>query len=420
MTRPLRVALVHHGATLGGAPVSLLHFLEPLLALGGVEPVLFVAHEAMRPFFAARLGIEVRSLPDPATGLGKTEMWGVSWLMPAARAQARRWGREFERTVEAQRPALRAAAPDLVHLSSSTLITTAEAARRENLPLVWQIRETFHGSRRGARARRMRARLAAAAAVLVPSASEIRSLGLEGDPRVHANRHPVRIPAAPPSRADARRSLGLPAGDRILLGTGGVSHWKGTLECLRMLDHLPATTSLVLLGPRPPPPRAAGPLARAGWRLENALVRLGLEDHAVWRYADRVAAELAAHPGRRVTFTGHQEDVTPWFAAADAVVYAAAGAHYPRGIHDAWAAVRPVVSTRVEGVTDCVEDGVDALLAPRRDPAGLARAAGRLLGDSALAERLARAGRARVEREADPARIAASIAGIYRNVLRTP
>ncbi len=58
---------------------------------------------------------------------------------------------------------------------------------------------------------------------------------------------------------------------------------------------------------------------------------------------------------------------------------------------------RPVVATRVGGITDLVRDGENGLLVPPRDPAALADALVRMLTDHELAERLAAAARPSVE-----------------------
>jgi glycosyltransferase involved in cell wall biosynthesis len=61
----------------------------------------------------------------------------------------------------------------------------------------------------------------------------------------------------------------------------------------------------------------------------------------------------------------------------------------------------PVVSTRISGIPELVEDGVTGLLVPPADPAALAGALERLAHDPELGRRLGRAGRAKVLREFD-------------------
>jgi glycosyltransferase involved in cell wall biosynthesis len=70
----------------------------------------------------------------------------------------------------------------------------------------------------------------------------------------------------------------------------------------------------------------------------------------------------------------------------------------------------PVVASALSGIPELVEDGVGGLLVPAGDAQALAGALRRLHGDPALAARLGRAGRARVEREFDLDRSAAELA----------
>jgi glycosyltransferase involved in cell wall biosynthesis len=61
----------------------------------------------------------------------------------------------------------------------------------------------------------------------------------------------------------------------------------------------------------------------------------------------------------------------------------------------------PVVSTNVTGIPELVEDGRTGLVVPEHDPAALAEAIGRIVGDQAQAAALAGAGRKRIEERFD-------------------
>ena len=61
----------------------------------------------------------------------------------------------------------------------------------------------------------------------------------------------------------------------------------------------------------------------------------------------------------------------------------------PTSVLEAMALGVPVVTTDVNGLTETVVDGETGLVVPERDPAALADALQRVLGDPALAERLA-------------------------------
>lgn len=73
----------------------------------------------------------------------------------------------------------------------------------------------------------------------------------------------------------------------------------------------------------------------------------------------------------------------------------------PVALMEAMAVGLPVVTTRVSGIPELVEDGVSGLLADPGDAAGLARAMERLLRDPASAQPMVVAARRIVEREFD-------------------
>jgi glycosyltransferase involved in cell wall biosynthesis len=99
--------------------------------------------------------------------------------------------------------------------------------------------------------------------------------------------------------------------------------------------------------------------------------------------------------GARVRFLGTlpHGSVTELLAAADAVVLSSGWENFPHAAVEGLAAGTPVIATDVGGLREIVEDGVNGLLVPARDPGALAAAIGRLLGDGALRERLGTAAR---------------------------
>jgi glycosyltransferase involved in cell wall biosynthesis len=82
----------------------------------------------------------------------------------------------------------------------------------------------------------------------------------------------------------------------------------------------------------------------------------------------------------------------------------------PVALMEAMAAGVPVVSTRLSGIPELVEDGVCGLLAAPGDPASLADALERLLADAPLAASLATAARRRVAELHDIERTSAELA----------
>jgi glycosyltransferase involved in cell wall biosynthesis len=105
-------------------------------------------------------------------------------------------------------------------------------------------------------------------------------------------------------------------------------------------------------------------------------------------------------------------------AAAVAVLPALWWENCPMAVLEAAAQGVPVVAAAVGGVPELVDDGTTGLLVPPGDAAALAGALTRLLSDPAEAERLGRAGWARVRSRNDPAAHVAALQEVYRRVAR--
>jgi len=73
----------------------------------------------------------------------------------------------------------------------------------------------------------------------------------------------------------------------------------------------------------------------------------------------------------------------------------------PNVLVEAMAAGVPVISTRISGIPELIEDGIDGILVEPGDTEALTAAIARLLDDTALAAQLALAGRRKVERHFD-------------------
>ncbi len=112
----------------------------------------------------------------------------------------------------------------------------------------------------------------------------------------------------------------------------------------------------------------------------------------------------------RTVFTGHTGEVSRWMAASDVVVNASAQEPFGLVVIEAMASGCAVVAVARGGPRDAIEDGVSGLLCQSREPAVLAGAITRLLGDGALRARLGESARevvaARFTREAMSERFA--------------
>jgi len=77
----------------------------------------------------------------------------------------------------------------------------------------------------------------------------------------------------------------------------------------------------------------------------------------------------------------------------------------------------PVVTTRVDGIVEIVEDGRSGFLVPPRDSHALAEALQALLGDAVLRERMGKEGRTIALQRFTMERIASRVADLYCELL---
>jgi glycosyltransferase involved in cell wall biosynthesis len=136
--------------------------------------------------------------------------------------------------------------------------------------------------------------------------------------------------------------------------------------------------------------------------------------------AERAALEREAR-GRgvaeRVRFLGHRDDVPNLLASCDLFVLPSLYEGLPLAVLEAMAAGKPVVATAIGGTDEAVVDGVTGLLVPPSNPAALAGAIRRVLGDDALGRRLGAAGRVRASTCFSSAAMVAQVADVYDELL---
>jgi glycosyltransferase involved in cell wall biosynthesis len=86
---------------------------------------------------------------------------------------------------------------------------------------------------------------------------------------------------------------------------------------------------------------------------------------------------------------------------------------------DAMAMARPVVATRVGGIPEMVEDGLNGLLVPPRDPSALADALITLINRPDERKRMGQAGRARMLEKFSAEAMVAATEAVYRKILES-
>jgi glycosyltransferase involved in cell wall biosynthesis len=212
---------------------------------------------------------------------------------------------------------------------------------------------------------------------------------IEGIPAHHIRVVPNGIdPLAEPTGHDLRAELGI-AREAQVLGAVAVLREQKRLDVLLQ--------ALVLLAQRLADPHLviAGDDAGLGnrRRIEALVESLGVAD--------------------RVHLIGRRDDIADVLAAFDVACLSSDYEGMPLSVMEYMSAAKPIVCTRVGGVSELIDDGVEGLLVPRRDPAAFADAVERLLQDPALAASLGQAARLRQQRDFSLAGVVAQVEGIY-------
>ncbi|PZQ18727.1 MAG: glycosyltransferase family 1 protein [Rhodanobacter denitrificans] len=114
---------------------------------------------------------------------------------------------------------------------------------------------------------------------------------------------------------------------------------------------------------------------------------------------------------------GHVEDMPALLATVDLVVLPSYREGLPKGLIEAAACAKPLITTDVPGCRDVVEHEVDGLRVPPRDAAALARAIARLHDDPDLAARLGRAARIKASSTFDERIVIAHTLAVYRELI---
>jgi glycosyltransferase involved in cell wall biosynthesis len=189
--------------------------------------------------------------------------------------------------------------------------------------------------------------------------------GVEADKILHV---PNGIAAPPPpTGADVRAELGIPAGAPIV-GTVSVLRPQKALDVFiraaaQLLAELPDLRVLLA---------GDGPLKG---ELTELVESLGVGD--------------------RLLMLGYRGDVPDILATLDVAVNSSSFEGSPLAVMEFMESARPIVATRVGGVPDLIEDGVHGLLVDSGDVPALAAAIRRMLADPEAARRMGDAARDR-------------------------
>ena len=384
----MNILLINHNGDLYGASRSMWRLARRLVAEGHTVSAVMPEDGPLADALRAD-GVACRLMPE---------------LAIIDRASMRSWGGRFgflrkclvsPFTLAAH---IRRIGADVVHTNCSVIVTSGLAARLSGRPHMLHVREHYDEFKAFWPWYR-RLHLAMSDRILCVSGSVARQFPASPKVVVRHNGFPLSEFAPPePARVDAFRDRIAARPGQVLIGLPGRIKIKRKGQetfieaAARLCPTHPDARFLII-----------GEVFKGNEShreiLEARVRELGLAD--------------------RILFTGECQDMPAAYAALDIVVMAS-GQPEPFGgvVIEAMAMGKPVVGTHIGGTPEQIEDGATGILVPPDDPAAMAAALDRLLGDPALRAAMGRAGRERFEKRFEFEPFFREMLAIYKDVAK--
>ena len=178
--------------------------------------------------------------------------------------------------------------------------------------------------------------------------------------------------------------------DDILLGALGRMVWQKGFEflikCIQDVVKAHGETKVIIVG--------EGLLKKD---LENLCRQLKVENKTI--------------------FAGFRSDIKEILSAVDIVVIPSLLEGFPMLTLEAMAMAKPIVATRIDGITEQITDGVEGILVPPREPIALAVAINKIIQDKELGRFLGLAARKKVEKEFTVEKMINETENVYHSLL---
>lgn len=368
--RVKRVLYVNHTAQMSGAELSLLLLLRGLP--DEVSPVV-ACPEGELADAVRELGVTVEPIRPVEVSLKPHPVFTSRALLEIGRLGGELAGLSHR------------VGADLLHANSIRAGLSSGLARQLGAaPGVVQVHDCLPPSKLSSLSLRVIA--SQADAILANSRYTLNTL-----PAHRAADHVVYNPVdlkefAPPDRdrrRSVRASLGLSDDTTVLAVVAQITPWKGQDDAIRILARLRAEgqdVRLLIIG--------SPKFTSKATRYDNVRYDRGLRE-----LTDRLGVS------EHVRFLGQRGDVPALMSAVDVLLVPSWEEPFGRVIIEAMAMSVPVVATEVGGPAEVIDDGVDGVLLPPREPERWARELSGLIGEPARRLEMAERGRTKVAAE---------------------
>jgi glycosyltransferase involved in cell wall biosynthesis len=338
MVRKKKILYIHHGKGLGGAPLSLLYLIE-YLNKDLYDPVVLFLHDsqAMALYKLRKISVlgPVNCMDFPHSKIRWFRFYHPHLMLKSiigsfkiVSSIAQYWFDKIK--------------PDVVHLNTSSLTSWASVAKKNNIPVVFHVREPLADGYFGCRKRIITKLVSKHSNVIMPIClndakpwkgnKKVQVVYNAVDPKIFDKDIDIQV---------FLKTYNLSFYDPKILFLGGLSLEKGTLEMLRifkkLLNILPQA-KLVIAG-------YFDLSLHKGFNIKRLF--------PVQRYKKKVMKVLQSL-GRSVIFLGPTKKIPEAMAACDVVVVPSTVGHFARPIIEAGFMQKPVIASHLKPLDELV------------------------------------------------------------------
>ncbi|EKV00160.1 glycosyltransferase [Leptolyngbya sp. PCC 7375] len=402
-----KILFVHHSGSLGGGTLSLLYTIQGLTKIGFTCIVALAVPSQKLIDFYSDAGIEVISWPG-------ITLWHHSTVSPRPWHNPRtflylvkvliNWRESQKRTLEL----VKFVQPDIVHLNSMPLSPSADILSKQNIPFVWHVREPPPDQ--GIRTQLIRQIMMRSNKMIFISEADRQAWVQNKKGEVIHNFVDFSRFDITSKTSNFRHKLDIPKNSLIVLYVGGLSLVKGII---------PLLYALAKLKKRFPDVKCLMPGAEyqpsGSWKSElarNILPKLGSGTLA--QKIDNLIQELELEDiCIRLPF---QEDIAPYFAACDVLVFPSTHPHFARPVIEANAMTKPVIASNVVGMSELVEHTKTGYLVSPNCPDELSYAMENFFNNPELMEKMGQFGMIKARKNFNLEHQVRCIADVYKTI----
>jgi glycosyltransferase involved in cell wall biosynthesis len=352
-----KILFIQHAAGFGGSAMSLLYTLQEIQKQAGQQYTLIVAlakwTQNLADFYETA-GFEVVK-PDVIDTYEHTQAVSFNLWNPIHVISEIKQLLRIKKAIINTQKLIEKVKPDLVHLNSVVLIGSALAVQRQNIALIWHVREHPVKGLIGLRYNFIKKLLKTLPnKVIFICNADKAAWGNPVNGSLVYNFVDFKNFEAKQQKAKNINGIEIPNGDLNILFLGAVAKIKGGLYLIKAINKLMAKypeKNIYLLYP--------GSIYTPPQYLLYRIAKGVLPLIGQGTYSQLVEREINKSPNAdnfiKLPFT---KDVAKMLSASDVLVFPSIRPHFARPIIEAGAMMKPVIGSKLDGVKELIADGL--------------------------------------------------------------